>query len=80
MPVASYISYVRSNDVVNALRVALCPRETVDSDKCPECKTRECDFAAGVRDREIFSEILAPGEGRRCSSARPSSRSVTANI
>ena len=62
IPIASYISYPRSNDVVNALRVALCPRETVDSDKCPECKTRECDFAAGVHDRELFSEILSPGE------------------
>ena len=62
IPIASYISYPRSNDVVNALRVALCPRDTVDSDKCPECKTRECDFAAGVRDRELFNEILSPGE------------------
>ena len=62
IPIASYISYPRSNDVVNALRVALCPRETVDSDKCQECKTRECDFAAGVRDRELFNEILSPGE------------------
>ena len=62
IPIASYISYPRSSDVVNALRVALCPRETVDSDKCPECKTRECDFAAGVRDRELFSELLSSGE------------------
>ena len=62
IPVASYISYPRSSDVVNALRVALCPRETVDSDKCFECKTRECDFVAGVRDRELFTALLTPGE------------------
>ena len=62
IPIASYISYPRSNDVVNALRVALCPRETVDSDKCYECKTRECDFVAGVRDRELFSALLPSGE------------------
>jgi hypothetical protein len=62
IPIASYISYPRSNDVVNALRVALCPRDTVDSDKCPECKTRECDFVAGVRDRELFAELLNSGE------------------
>jgi len=62
IPVASYISYPRSTDVVNALRVALCPRETVDSDRCSECKTRECDFIAGVRDRELFSALLASGE------------------
>jgi hypothetical protein len=62
IPIASYISYPRSSDVVNALKVALCPRDAVDSDKCYECKTRECDFAAGVRDRELFSGLLAPGE------------------
>ena len=62
IPVASYISYPRSSDVVNALKVALCPRETVDSDKCFECKTRECDFVDGVRDRELFTALLAPGE------------------
>ena len=62
IPIASYISYPRSTDVVNALRVALCPRETVDSDRCSECRTRECDFVAGVRDRELFSELLASGE------------------
>ena len=62
IPVASYISYPRSSDVVNALKVALCPKETVDSDKCSECKTRECDFVAGVRDRELFTALLAPGE------------------
>ena len=47
---------------MNTLKVALCPRETVDSDKCFECKTRECDFVAGVRDRELFTALLAPGE------------------
>jgi hypothetical protein len=62
IPIASYISYPRSSDAVNALRVALCPREKVDSDKCAECKTRECDFVAGVRDRELFNELLASGE------------------
>jgi len=62
VPVASYISYPRSKDVVNALRVALCPRDIVDSDRCFECKTRECDFIAGVDDRELFFAVLAPGE------------------
>ena len=61
-PVASYISYPRSNDVVNALRVALCPKEIVDSDSCSECKTRECDFVVGVRDRELFDRLLSSGE------------------
>jgi len=62
LAVASYISFPRSMDVVNALRVALCPRETVDSDRCPTCETRECDAVAGVRDRELFTRLLEPGE------------------
>lgn len=62
IPVASYISYPRSTDVVNALRVALCPKDVVDSDRCFDCKTRECDFVAGVRDRELFAELLKHGE------------------
>jgi hypothetical protein len=62
IPVASYISYPRSSDVVNALKVALCPRDAVDSDKCSECKTRECEFVDGVRDRELFTALLKSGE------------------
>ena len=61
--IASYISFPRSTDVVNALRVAICPNEVPDCDRyCPAGKTRECDTVAGVRDRELFSEILGSGE------------------
>ena len=61
--VASYISLPRSTDVVNVLRVALCPQETIDSDRdCPECRKRECDAVSGVRDRELFSSLLGEGE------------------
>jgi len=60
---ASYISLPRSTDVVNTLRVALCPNEVVDSDRyCPACKTRDCEAVAGVRDRELFFNLLEPGE------------------
>jgi hypothetical protein len=60
---ASYISFPRSTDVVNALRVALCPNEVVDSDRyCSSCTTRDCDVVAGVQDRELFSNLLEPGE------------------
>jgi len=62
LALASYISYPRSTDVVNALRVAVCPGETVDSDRCPACETRECDALAGVRDRELFASLLEPDE------------------
>ena len=63
LALASYISFPRSTDVVNALRVALCPNEIVDTDiYCPRCETRECEVVAGVRDRELFSNLLAEKE------------------
>jgi len=63
LAVASYISFPRSTDVVNALRVALCPHEIIDTDRlCKECESRDCDRVDGVRDRDLFASILAPGE------------------
>ena len=62
LALAAYISFPRSTDVVNALRVTVCPREAVDSDRCPACETRECDALSGVRDRELFASLLEPGE------------------
>ncbi len=59
---ASYISYPRSTDVINALRVGLCPGDYVDSDKCSTCINRECYVIAGVRDRELFAGLLKPSE------------------
>ena len=60
---ASYISFPRSTDVVNTLRVALCPHEPADCDRyCPPGKKRDCDIVAGVQDRELFSNILSRGE------------------
>jgi hypothetical protein len=59
---ASYISFPRSTDVVNALRVAICPYEAPDCDRyCPN-KTKDCDKVAGVQDMELFIELLASGE------------------
>jgi hypothetical protein len=63
LALASYISFPRSTDVVNALRVALCPHDPVDCDRyCPTGEKRECDAVAGVRDRELFLNILDQGE------------------
>ncbi len=63
LALASYISLPRSADVANVLRVALCPHEVVDSDRdCPTCQSRECDAVAGIQDRELFSNLLEPGE------------------
>jgi len=63
LALASYISFPRSTDVVNALRIALCPHQIIDTDRlCKECESRDCDKVDGVRDRELFASILAPGE------------------
>ncbi|MGD9115581.1 MAG: DNA double-strand break repair nuclease NurA [Dehalococcoidia bacterium] len=63
LALASYISFPRSTDVVNSLRVALCPHDIIDTDKlCGDCKTRQCEAVAGVQDRELFESILEEGE------------------
>lgn len=66
LAVASYISFPRSTDVVNALRVAICPHDPADCDRhCPRSLPsagRECDAVAGVRDRDLFHAFLKPNE------------------
>lgn len=63
--VASHISFPGSTEVVNTLRIAVCPHESVDCDRfCPRDSQsgRECDVVAGVADRELFAHILGPGQ------------------
>lgn len=63
LAMASYISFPRSTDVVNALRVALCPYDPADCDRyCPTNEKRDCDMVAGVQDRELFINLLSQGE------------------
>jgi hypothetical protein len=63
MALASYISFPRSTEVVNALRVALCPHDPPDCDRyCSLSDQRDCDAVAGTRDRELFINLLRPGE------------------
>jgi hypothetical protein len=63
LALASYISFPRSTDVVNVLRVAVCPNDIPDCDKqCPPGKERDCDGLAGVRDRDLFIDRLDSGE------------------
>jgi len=63
LAIASYISFPRSTDVVNVLRVAICPHDVVDSDRlCKSCTSRECEKVAGVRDRDLFLNLLESGE------------------
>jgi hypothetical protein len=63
LALASYISFPRSTDVLNILRLVICPNNVPDCDKqCPPGKTRDCDGLAGVRDRDIFINLLENGE------------------
>jgi len=63
LALASYISYPRSTDVLNVLRVAVCPNDVPDCDKqCPPPKERECAGLNDVRDRDIFINLLGDGE------------------
>jgi hypothetical protein len=63
LALASYISFPRSTDVVNVLRVAVCSSNVPDCDKqCPPGKERDCDGVARVRDRDLFMSLLENGE------------------
>jgi hypothetical protein len=64
---ASYISYPRSTEVVNALRLTsgLCPYDIADcDDHCgkPGLRQRPCEAIGGTLDRDLFARMLKPGE------------------
>jgi hypothetical protein len=65
MPFLGYISQPRSADVVNVLRVALCPENPTNCDKCPyKAAGRElpCAPLEGVTDAALFAGVLREGE------------------
>jgi len=66
LPVASYISYSNGQDVVNALRVRLCPQPSHDCQRCPlsDADRELCTYLGRVRDRHLFldDELLADGQ------------------
>lgn len=58
---ASYISFPRSTDVINSLRIIICPYQIPDCDKfCAGTGTGEkpCDTVSVVNDRELFRACL----------------------
>jgi hypothetical protein len=59
---ASYISLPRSTEVVNALRVAICPQEVPDCDRCRKQGERACDAVDGIQDQMLFSKLLGKGQ------------------
>jgi GNAT superfamily N-acetyltransferase len=65
LALSSFISFPRSTDVVNILRLAICPHETADCDKfCGEINIgkRACDTVSGIQDRDLFDNLLGAGE------------------
>jgi hypothetical protein len=72
--VASYISFPRSTEVVNILRMQVCPHDTVDCDKYCKGKYdgRDCDLVGGPLDRDLFEKLLANGERSALFSSRSS--------
>ena len=65
LALASYISLPRSAEVVNALRLKVCPYEPANCDlhcKSLDVGARPCDAVGGLMDRDLFSEVLSPGQ------------------
>ena len=72
VPVAGYISDPGSADVVNGLRVGLCPEQPPDCDRCPwklkQVQEQEglfgipCEPIAGVTDDVLYARKLRKGE------------------
>jgi hypothetical protein len=72
--IASYISYPRSTEVVNLLRLAVCPHPIIDCDRycAGKFEHRECDAVGGLLDRDLFARLLAPGQRSALFSSRSS--------
>ena len=63
MALASYISLPGGSEVVNALRLGLCPLDPANCDRCRrERDVQECQALAGVLDRHLLGEWLRPGQ------------------
>lgn len=63
VPVVGYVSQPGSRDVVNALRITLCPEESVNCERCPYLKNEKpCAPIRRATDAALFARLLAPGE------------------
>jgi hypothetical protein len=59
---ASYISLPQSDEVVNIIKVAICPQESVDCDRNCADIDPACDAVSAINDRMLFENLLQPGE------------------
>jgi hypothetical protein len=65
VPFMGYISQPGSADVINVLRVGLCPEHLTNCDKCPyKGKNQElpCEPIEGITDAGLFAPVLQDGE------------------
>jgi len=66
LTIASYISFPRSTDMVNALRLMVCPYESYDVyNHCGQTGStkKNCDqCVGGLLDRDLYSKLLSPGQ------------------
>jgi hypothetical protein len=64
VPVMGYISRPRSRDLINALRVGLCPEVAPNCDRCPYKMLPQlpCAEIEGLSDRRLFERLLQDGE------------------
>jgi len=63
IPVASYISFPGSSDVINSLRLLLCDVESPGCSRCPQQTEAQalCRFMGGLSDRQLYGALLEPG-------------------
>ncbi len=62
---ASYISFPRSSDVVGTIRIAICPYETVNCDRCRREHPNgdyPCNAVDGIQDKDLFLTLLDNNE------------------
>jgi len=64
VPIIGYISSPGSTDVINALRLGLCPEKVSYCNQCPYTELPElpCAPIEGLTDRNLFSKVLEQGE------------------
>jgi hypothetical protein len=63
VPLVGYVSGPGSRDVVNALRITLCPEEPVNCSRCPHPKDAlPCAPVRRATDAGLYARLLKPGE------------------
>jgi hypothetical protein len=71
VPIASYISRPRSRDLINSLRVGMCPLEAADCDHCPwKGGELPCSPPARLVDATLMRSVLQAGERSAMFSSR----------